>query len=374
MTSEISVSDLNENAEHDAHHPYLGNSVLVAVCTTLTSPVLPKTISTLLELERPVGFAQTEILIVVNLPRRFVEEHKAKEWALVEELLSSQSNWHLVYQDEPGIPHARNSALGFATSRGFEWLAFIDDDCVADPKWLSELVTTAIDAKAHVAAGKWFIEPVGEPSAFLPTTTWGEKHYQIQGRPSRDREFLPYAFTRSVLVRLENNPLFKEAPLQFDVSRVERGGSDVVFFKHFFRAGLGIVFSDSSSVTEFYSGNRLSLRWHAKRNIRNVQFRIERSLEGEPLWTRNLVLLFARKPLNTLSKFRVDGPPFRKELLSRVKRLTRLGRDPIELTFSGFFRRLGATAIGVSRAWGITMWLLGMRHRNYKLPPSDVGR
>lgn len=350
------------------------SSVLVAVCTTLTSTVFPKTISSLLELEPPVALPHQEILIVVNLPRGFAEKHKAQELADLEQQFSTQSKWQVVYQEEPGIPHARNSALEFALSRGFGWLAFIDDDCVADPQWLAALAKTAIDSKSYAAAGKWFIEPDGQASGLLPSATWGEKRYRIQGRPSTDQECLPYAFTRSVLFRLDDNPLFKDTPLQFDTKRVETGGSDVVFFKHFFRAGLRIVFSESSSVTEFYSGDRLSLLWHARRNIRNVQFRLERSLEGEPFWTQNLLLLSVRTPLNKLSKGRIDGPPIREELLSRLQSLIRVRRPAIRFSVSGLLGRLGATAIRVARFWGLAMWLLGIRHRNYKIPPPMVGR
>ena len=50
-----------------------------------------------------------------------------------------------------GCPRARNRAV--AESRG-EWLAFFDDDELAEPDWLKELFAFAVKASAHLVGGR----------------------------------------------------------------------------------------------------------------------------------------------------------------------------------------------------------------------------
>jgi succinoglycan biosynthesis protein ExoM len=46
------------------------------------------------------------------------------------------------YVHEPicGIARARNAALDKATELGADWIAMLDDDEVADPRWLANLM------------------------------------------------------------------------------------------------------------------------------------------------------------------------------------------------------------------------------------------
>jgi succinoglycan biosynthesis protein ExoM len=45
--------------------------------------------------------------------------------------------WH---EPERGIAIAKNTALRIAIDSGAEWIAFIEDDKIADPKWLANLM------------------------------------------------------------------------------------------------------------------------------------------------------------------------------------------------------------------------------------------
>lgn len=58
-----------------------------------------------------------------------------------------------VHEPRKGISNARNAALDAAISAGADWLAFIDDDEVADPLWLSRLLSRAVETGADVVGG-----------------------------------------------------------------------------------------------------------------------------------------------------------------------------------------------------------------------------
>ena len=93
--------------------------------------------------------------------------------------------WEVDYAVEPrrGISWARNTALRLAQRHG-EWIAFIDDDEIADPAWLDELLAAVEEYGVKVVTG-----PVLRP---LPETTaaWLRKgrFFELRRTASGTRE------------------------------------------------------------------------------------------------------------------------------------------------------------------------------------------
>ena len=56
-----------------------------------------------------------------------------------------------VTEPRPGLSHARNRALGWAADAGAEFLAFVDDDAIAEPDWYEALVRRWEEAPTEVA-------------------------------------------------------------------------------------------------------------------------------------------------------------------------------------------------------------------------------
>jgi hypothetical protein len=175
-------------------------------------------------------------------------------------------------------------------SLGCHWLAFIDDDCIPNEVWLKDLIETAIQLQADAVAGAWELRPEGELSRWLPDYVFGPKVYEVEGIEVRDKHPLRTAYTRSVLFDVSSESLVSRRGLRFDTTRAELGGSDVLFFDKLRAEGGKILFSSSSKVVEFYSGDRLRVRWWFWRKYRNAQFRFER---GE-LSVRQVLLGFLR--------------------------------------------------------------------------------
>ena len=100
----------------------------VAICTYDRDTLLPRAINSVRNQTHTRD--EFEVLIVDNgstdQTREIVAEHQRKDPGI-----------RYVVEPQPGIAHARNRALNEA--RG-EYLAFIDDDAWADPKWLENLI------------------------------------------------------------------------------------------------------------------------------------------------------------------------------------------------------------------------------------------
>jgi hypothetical protein len=71
-----------------------------------------------------------------------------------------------VYEGQPGVVFARNRGVRETAS---PWIAFFDDDQVADPDWLKELLATARDKGAKCVGGaNRLLLPEGKPPLLAP--------------------------------------------------------------------------------------------------------------------------------------------------------------------------------------------------------------
>lgn len=251
------------------------SGVIVAVCTTGRSN-LPRTVESIVaaSLESPFSL---DILVVANTDDRGVVDSIKAIMAGIE----SSSRIYVIQELAKGIPQARNRALEWAIEEDYEYLAFIDDDCLVGETWAQKILPTLFESQSHdVVAGGWILLPESKPSKLIPSTEWGRKDYLIRGRRAADGDALPHAYTRNVVFRLKSSRV-GELNVRFDEGRKEIGGSDVIFFAEIVRRGGTIVYCRDALVTEVYEGERLHFSWHLRRKIRNAQFLMERSRRGE---------------------------------------------------------------------------------------------
>ncbi len=97
------------------------------ICTRNRSDLLPKAIDSLLH--QTLDNSKFEIIIVDNASedgtKRVCESYK------------SLHNFQYIYEPVPGLSISRNA--GVRAAKG-EYVAFIDDDAIASPKWLESIV------------------------------------------------------------------------------------------------------------------------------------------------------------------------------------------------------------------------------------------
>ena len=107
--------------------------VLIGVCTAQRPHMLERCLVSLAGQLVDAGIT-VEIVVVDNEPapnnRNLVRQLAA----------TSPIRIHYVHECRRGIPFARNAVLGRAIEIGADWIAFIDDDEVAEPDWIAALM------------------------------------------------------------------------------------------------------------------------------------------------------------------------------------------------------------------------------------------
>lgn len=324
----------------------LAETVSIFICARNFSPALLLALTSVANQTQPRNWEVKSVVVVWNADHRTNEEseRRLKDWAT--------ENWaapfplQMVEETRVGIPHARNKALEVGHSARLGWIAFMDDDCIADPDWLFQLEQQARKCDADVIAGGWEIEPARTFSPWLPASVFGPKFYQDDGMNIPDGGNLPTAYTRNVVFR---RSLVERAPSEhqvFDGKATQTGGSDSLFFYRLLSHGGLAIFSEDARVRELYDGNRLGLAWHVRRRIRNSQQRVLRSKEtGESITTfkqglQSLLSLLIRVPA---SIFLLPVAPFS----DRVKRW------------------IGATILKAAPHIGLLLLALGFRYQEY---------
>lgn len=161
------------------------------------------------------------------------------------------------HEPEQGIASARNRAI--QESKTCDFIAFIDDDQIADRFWLDELLFVQNQYQAAVVTG-----PV------LPLFEEDPPNWILKGgffnRPRRPTgSAVDYAFTGNVLIKYEWTQYFKGP---FDRRMNLIGGSDTMFSKKIKKLGATIIWADEAISKEYNPPQRLSVSWLLKRSYR----------------------------------------------------------------------------------------------------------
>lgn len=232
-------------------------SVAVVACTYQRREGLARLLDAL-----PQGLAQTDSsdLGAVRAEVVIVDNDASAETSDLVRGYAAGTDWPLRYVAEPsrGISQARNAGVR-AVLPDADFVAFIDDDEVPEPRWLEQLLRTQQRTGADVVMGpktvrfdsappRW----VGRGGFFAPTD-----------RP--DCAPLTFATTANVLIR---SSVFGVAHPPFDERLGLSGGEDTKFFRQVHLAGHRIVWSQGAQVVEHVGSARTTARWLITREYR----------------------------------------------------------------------------------------------------------
>jgi succinoglycan biosynthesis protein ExoM len=211
----------------------------------------------------PAG-ASAEVLVVDNS-----RDANARDAVLAEAACPGLSLRYLSVS-EPNISVARNAA---AAACGAEWLAFLDDDQVAEPGWLSALVATGEATGADVVFGAVLpIFPGGAPS-WDPT---GRGLTRDIALPTGSPVGLDHDPRLSGLWIGTGNCLLRAASCfgaeqPFDPALGRSGGEDYDFFVRLHAAGRRFVWCGEAPVKEVIPAARLTTAYRRNRSFRAGQ-------------------------------------------------------------------------------------------------------
>ena len=241
--------------------PPVGVSVRVCVPTFRRPQGLARLLESLNGLQFRDAAPDVRILVIDNNPdgsaMAQVEAHRR------------DSRWPVDYWHETGrgVAAVRNAAL--ARTAGCDMIAFIDDDELAEPSWLDELLAVQRRTGADVVTGTVL------PLFMGPVPRWIEEGGFFDRPRHEDGARISDARTSNVLIR---RAVFEETGLDFDPRLSLIGGEDTILFQQLVLRGRTIVWADHAVVHDCVPPSRTTLRWLLKRWFRtgNVEARIFR--------------------------------------------------------------------------------------------------
>jgi len=184
----------------------------------------------------------------------------------------SRRRWPLIwaFESQPGISHARNTAVRIALEQCPDFIGILDDDEVPAADWLSELFRMLELHDTDAAAGP-ILPSFGEQA---PEWLRGKSYFDRERFPNGTR--LRIYSGGNCLVRASCFVPFMPSPYdtQFGLS----GGEDCDFFERFAKAGYSAVWANEALVYEHVTSDRLTKTWLRWRQycLGQIYIRIER--------------------------------------------------------------------------------------------------
>jgi len=201
-----------------------------------------------------------EVLIVYNISADNTPE-------IVTRYSEQNKNFRSILETERGLCSARNR--GWRESRG-EFIAFIDDDAVAEPDWLSEILSTFGSVRPVPDACGGRVEllwesprPVWMPDSFLAPLgkfDYGDAGFFIDGVRG-------YLSGSNVAFKRE----LSETVGFFDLSLSRKGdillsNDEIDFFQRMYHKNLITYYNPGIRVKHHVTRDRVAKEWHLNRS------------------------------------------------------------------------------------------------------------
>lgn len=230
----------------------LVTKICITICTRQRPEMLENCVQSLIPQIESADRGD-QILVVENDTTPIIEP-------LIDRLKKEHPAITLIYKHEPnlGIPIARNTCLETALESGCDWLAYIDDDELAEPGWLEAMRRGAKELDVEVITGP--VRPLleTEPPAWLKIPKLKPR---IRGKRRET------AATNNTLINLAWMKT-EGKDLRFDEQFRFTGGEDIDFFFHLTDRGGRICWIDDAIVSEVYTNDRMQIGWQLKRSKR----------------------------------------------------------------------------------------------------------
>lgn len=193
-----------------------------------------------------------------------VDNDRAGSAGPVVDRMADHLPWPVRYEVEPtqGISFARNRAVRLASACDF--VAFIDDDEVAEPNWIDELLCAQREYDAALVTGPALpIFEVPPPAWMLRGRFVGVPRFGR--RPRATGSTVAYMSTANVLFRRD---VLSTVAGPFNPRFALTGGSDTFLTMQLVRQGARPIWCETAITREYIPASRLSAGWIIRRAYR----------------------------------------------------------------------------------------------------------
>ena len=238
------------------------HSVAVAVCTRGRPQMLREALRSLAALE--LEGIDCRFIVVENNDVETVAP-------IVAELAAAVGAGRVTYRLEArlGIAYARNAALDAALAMGVDALAFIDDDEVAEPRWLAVLVREANRRGLDLVGGPVGLQPVSPDATASEKMVWRGLNARCRDLEASGRRLAAQGRDARVTVTTGNwlaaLDFIARTGLRFDETLVLSGGEDTAFFRALRKAGGRTGWTPDAVASESWPRERLTLGYQFRR-------------------------------------------------------------------------------------------------------------
>jgi glycosyltransferase involved in cell wall biosynthesis len=240
-----------------SHTPLIVSAV---VCTFNRAPYLQKALESLAV--QTLDRAKYEVLVVDN---RSTDETKA----VVDAARATAPNVRYIYEPTQGLSQARNT--GWRESCG-AYVAYLDDDAVASPRWLEQIVEVfeSVTPRPGAVGGK--IEPIWE----APRPLWLSDKVAL-GLTILDWSKVPFVLDESRWLAGANIAYPRElleVTRGFDVTLGRKGNNlisceETLLNHQLVVHGHPLYYDPRVSVHHHIAASRLAKEWHIRRQYWN---------------------------------------------------------------------------------------------------------
>ena len=233
--------------------------VVVATLTCGRDKSLRRLLTAFVELRIPRGI-EPLFLVIDNGGSGSVSE-------LVAPFQAALGNLEYLVESMPGIPYARNAAIGFALAKHSNALCFIDDDEEPHPLWLEKITACWLESGADLVGG-----PVTYADSSSGKSLW--RRFVNRSLISRQNQWnrriqsnfeLGKPFSLATNNWLCGVEFLRKSGIQFDPTYQFSGGSDSAFFKEAVESECQVYWCQAATVVETLEDDRISLRYQLKR-------------------------------------------------------------------------------------------------------------
>ncbi len=170
--------------------------------------------------------------------------------------LLNNVDYSILVSTKDNIPDSRNIFLKFIKNKDVQYAGFLDDDCLIDKNWLSNMIKFVNQNDCDI---------VGGPQKHKVKDDTFTDYYDCLEPNQPHGKLVKWVATNNCFF---SKKVFRKSKIFFDPKLARVGGSDQLFFSELNKKKFIIKWNKKSFITENFSQEREKKEWFFKRNIR----------------------------------------------------------------------------------------------------------